>query len=399
MNPHDPPATTTPDNALVPLRLDRWEIAGAFGDIGTLLPLAVLVVRVNELNPTVVFGVVGAAYVLSGLYYRIPMSVQPLKSFLALAIGLGLSAPVIGAGALIMGGSLLVLGLTGAAGWLVKVIPKSLVRGIQLGVGLILVQVGTSMAVRLSGPSANSAVWMAPALAAVTGILLLVLARSRRIPAGLMAAAFGLIAGILLTGLPPLRWGPVMPEFRLPSGTLLGQAAVLLVLPQLPLTLTNSVAAVVDVARLYFGPAARRVTPRALTVGLGAGNLAAGFALGMPICHGSGGVTAHWRFGARTGASTIFLGALFLFVAVGLGPVAADLCRVMPEGVLGALMIYVGAAHCALIRDTRGAAEWAVVLATGITGGVTRHNGYGMAAGLVLLAVLWAARRRGRSGA
>lgn len=380
--------------AVPPPRLDRHEVAGAVGDLGTLLPLSILLITVNGLNPTVVFGLAGATYLLSGLYYRVPMAVQPLKSFSALAIGLGLGAPLIGSGALVMGAALLLLGATGLAGWLTRIIPKSLVRGIQLGVGVVLIRAGSRMGVGLTGD-----LWVAPTLAAGTALIILIFLRSRRWPAGLLAVAFGGAAGLWLAGLPALSLGLLRPDFLAPSWHDLGVAALLLALPQLPLTLTNSVVATRDVAETYYGAEARRVTPRALAVGLGMVNVVAGFVHGMPLCHGSGGMTAHYRFGARTGGSSIFLGSLLLAAAVGLGPMTADLCRLMPAPVLGVLMVYVGAAHGFLIRDTRGFADWLLVLVTGVVGGVTNHNGFGMAAGICVLILTWGVRRIRRATA
>lgn len=376
--------------ALPGFRFDLRELAGGLGDIGTLVPLAILLITVNRLNPSVVFGVAGLAYVLSGAYYRIPMAVQPLKSFSSLAIALGLGASVIGAGAVVMGAALLLLGLTGAADWIARAIPKPLVRGIQLGVGIILIRVGAAFA---TDPVPGLPGWAAPAIAAGTGVLILLFVESKRFPAGVLAVAAGLAAGVVIFGFPPLAFGPVAPEFRLPTREDLWTASVLLVLPQLPLTLTNSVTATVDVARLYFGEGARRVTGRALTVGLGAANVAAGLAGGMPICHGSGGVTAHHRFGARTGGSVILVGSFLVLLALAFGPAIAGFCRTIPRPVLGAMMVYVGVAHALLVRDVRGGWAWATVLATGGVGGVMNHNGYGLAAGLVVAGLGWIFKR------
>lgn len=376
-------------------RMDRCEIAGSLGDLGTLVPIAVLLVTVNGLNPTVVFGVVGLTYVLAGLYYRIPMSVQPLKSFSSLAIALGLGAPVIGAGAAVMGAVLLVLGLTGAAGWLARAVPRPLVRGIQLGVGIILVRVGTGLSVGLQG---GLPVWAAPALAGGTAVVVALLIDSRRFPAGVVAIAGGLFVGILLFGAPAVAWGPVVPEWHPPSAGDLWQGATLLVLPQLPLTLTNSISATQETARHCFGEGARRVTGRALAVGLGAANLVAGLAGGMPVCHGSGGITAHHRFGARTGGAGVFIGGLLLLLGLLFGPAIAGFCKTIPSPVLGALMVYVGAAHCLLIRDVQGGWAWVTVLATGGVGGGMSHNGFGLAAGVLVSGLGWLCRPRTATG-
>ena len=73
------------------------ELSGALGDLGTLLPLAIGLIVINGLNPTTLLLVVGLAYIGSGVYYRIPMPVQPLKALSAIAIALALRPAVISA--------------------------------------------------------------------------------------------------------------------------------------------------------------------------------------------------------------------------------------------------------------------------------------------------------------
>lgn len=380
-------ASTRP---LPPVRLDRREIAGSFGDLGTLLPLAVLLITANRLNPTVLFGVVGLAYLLSGLYYRIPMAVQPLKSFSALAIAHTLGPSVIAAGAMLMGLCLLILGVSGAATWISRRFPKALIRGIQLGVGLILIRVGLRLCVE---PVGGSAMWLPAALTVGSLATILFFARSKALPAGLLVVGGGVLVGFTLTGLPPVTPGPEIARVGGVSASDFWTAAILLVLPQIPLTLINSLPATQDVARKWYGPDSRRVTARALSIGMGIVNVAAGLVGGMPICHGSSGVTAHHRFGARTGGAGVFLGAVLLILALGFGPSLTGLCNVIPRPVLGAMLVYVGVAHCLLIRDIAGWWSWAVVLAAGGIGGVMNHNGYGLAAGLAVLGVRWVGQR------
>lgn len=376
------------------------ETAGAFGDIGTFAPLAVTLISVNGLNPTMVFGIAGCLYLYCGIYYRLPIPVQPLKSLSALAIALGVSSTVVGAAGLIMGVSLLIFGLTGLAGLLAKLFTRPLVRGIQLGVGIILVRTGAGMISNLCLPSDGS--YLAdvhfPAwtwnllLAAPTGGILLALLGSRKFPAGVLVVLFGIFSGLLINRAPALGFGPVIPTLIFPNQEELWQALFWLALPQLPLTLTNSVVATKDTAVTYFGSAASRVTARALTMGLGLANLVAGMTSGMPVCHGSGGLTAHYRFGARSGLSVMIIGSLLIVIALAFGPSAVALCQVLPAPVLGVLLVYVGGAHALLVRDVQGFGDWAIVLATGVLGGITGHNGYGLAAGLFVLAIVAAVR-------
>ena len=66
---------------LMPWRLTRAEISGGLADLGVLVPLEISLIALNGLNPTSTLLGVGIAYVLAGLYFRIPMPVQPLKAF------------------------------------------------------------------------------------------------------------------------------------------------------------------------------------------------------------------------------------------------------------------------------------------------------------------------------
>jgi MFS superfamily sulfate permease-like transporter len=119
----------------------------------------------------------------------------------------------------------------------------------------------------------------------------------------------------------------------------------------------------------------------------------AGLFGGVPICHGSGGLTAHYRLGAKTGGAGLFLGTVLLILALGFGPAILGFCQVIPRPVLGALLVYVGAAHCLLVRDVVGRWAWAVVIVTGGLAGITNHPEYGLAAGLAILAFKWLADR------
>lgn len=290
-----------------PLRVSLVEISGAFGDLATLAPLLIALVTVNHLNPTGVFLVVGLAYVLSGLYYRLPVPVQPLKAASATAIALGLSASVVSAAGWLMGLVLLGLAASRLIEPLSRLFARPIVRGIQLGLGLLLIRSAWRL---VSGPTLFSGVTELPTafapstvhLVLVGGSAVLLLAGLlwRRLPAALLVLGFGLGAAVVL-GVPSmtgtLHWGFRPPALVWPTLSDFASAALLLVVPQLPLTLGNAVVATADTAQRYFGPQAERVQPKALLTTMGLSNLLAGLLGGMPVCHGSGGLTAHVRFG------------------------------------------------------------------------------------------------------
>jgi MFS superfamily sulfate permease-like transporter len=186
------------------------------------------------------------------------------------------------------------------------------------------------------------------------------------------AVALGLvvlaIAAMALTYQGPLMFGPSPihpPELSTAS---FATAAVALVLPQLPLTFANSCLATADVARAYFGKAGERVQPGRLALSLGVTNLLAGAISGMPVCHGTGGMTAHYSFGARTGGAPILLGTVLLVLALAFGASLPTLLAGFPLPILAGLLAIAGLLHIALLKDLRHPAHWALAIAVGITG-------------------------------
>src|ERR1700686_3030988 len=120
------------------IRFDRNEISGAFGDIGTDLPLIVGMILAAKLDPASVLTLFGAMQLLTGLIYGLPMPAQPLKAMAVLVISGKAGAGVLYGGGLAIGITMLALTVTGMIDWLARAVPKSVVRGIQFGLGLQL---------------------------------------------------------------------------------------------------------------------------------------------------------------------------------------------------------------------------------------------------------------------
>jgi len=372
------------------LRLTLSEISGAFGDLATLAPLLVALVTINHLNPTSVFLVVGMAYILSGLYYRLPIPIQPLKAVSATAIALGLSAGVIAAAGWLMGMVLLLLAASGLIGPLRRLFTRPIVRGIQLGLGLLLIRSAwrlvtspTLFPAQVGVPVLSSGPlhWL---LALGATALLLVGLSWRRLPASLLVLGFGLIAaaGTGTSALGQLHWGFRPPTLFFPTLSELTTAAVLLVIPQLPLTIGNAAIATADAAQRYFGPQAARAQPRTLLTTMGLSNLLAGLLGGMPVCHGSSGLTAHVRLGARTGGAPLFIGGLFLSTALLLDGGVLPLLSMFPYPVLGTLLFYVGMQHSLLVSDLRSPTEWITAVGIAVVSFATGNLAVGFLPGL-----------------
>jgi MFS superfamily sulfate permease-like transporter len=363
-------------------RFDRAELAGAVGDLGVLVPIAVALIVKNGLTPTAVLLPAGLLYVVAGLVYRLPVPVQPLKAFGAIAIAHGFGADEIAAGALLMGIIFFVLGASGLLDWVAKVFPQPIIRGIQLSVGLLFCQLAWKLV--STTPKAftdhRHSVWW---LGGVTVLVIAVALLLRRRQVTLLLVTIAIVA-IVLAFHGSLNFGPSAVHAPHLSWTAFSAAAVALVLPQFPLSFANSCLATADTARAYFGEAARRVRPGRLAITIGLANLFAGSISGMPVCHGAGGMTAHRSFGARSGGAPIMLGAIPIALALAIGATLTAALAGFPVPILAGLLTVAGLLHIMLLKDLRGPWHWALALAVGITGFLSN-----LAIALVGALVIW----------
>lgn len=72
---------------------------------------------------------------------------------------------------------------------------------------------------------------------------------------------------------------------------------------------------------------------------------------GMPLCHGAGGLAAHYRFGARTAGSNLIIGSVFMALAVFLGANALAIVFLIPMAVLGVLLLFAGSQLALTVID------------------------------------------------
>jgi len=342
------------------------ELSGSVADLGVLVPIAVALIVKNGLSPTAVLLPAGLLYVVVALVYRLPVAVQPLKAVGAIAIAKGLGADEIAAAALMIGVTFLALGATGMLDSLGRAFPRALIRGVQLTVGLLFLKVAWGLVA--DPPASFEEHALAPEWAVLLGAAVVtaaVLLRGR--PVALVLVGAGVVVMLVdAGGIPSL--GPSAIELPSLSQATFAAALTALVIPQLPLTFANSCLAPADAARTYFGERARRVTPGRLATTLGAANLFSGSIAGMPVCHGAGGMTAHYAFGARTGRAPLAIGAALLAVALALGAGLATLLTAFPLPILAGLLATAGLLHIALLRDLRGAREWGIAIVVGAIG-------------------------------
>ncbi len=380
------------------------EISGSLGDLGVLLPLALGMIMINHLDARGVFYSIGLFYCCAGLYFRIPVAVQPMKAIASYAIAMELGADQVLAAGLCMGIILLGIGVTNLIGVISRLTPFPVIRGVQLSTGLLLMGGGVRLAMGTSGFQEQHGAAepffqfqdviglpLQYLLAGLGFLLVLVLLNNRRFPASSSLLLFGLVLGLLLgDGMHRLTVGLFPPKLLpqgLPSLTSLVTAFLLLVLPQLPMTIGNAVLANADLARRYFNGKAYRSTDKALCISMGLANIGGFFLGGMPMCHGAGGLAAHYRFGARTGGSNLIVGGLFLLLALLFGDSVVVIAQLVPLAMLGVLLFYAGSELCLSILDLQQRNDLFICLViTGIT--LTTSLAWGFAAGLCVYHLL-----------
>lgn len=317
------------------------EWAGAFGDLGTLIPFVVAYMAVVKVAPFGILFSFGLAMVGIGLYYRTPIPVQPMKAIGAIAATQAaqtavITAATVYAAALATGCIWLLLGLTGAASRITKVIPRYVVIGIVLGLGMGFMTQGIQM---------MSSAWVISTIGLIGTLSLL---SNRHIPAMFLLLMFGGAYGVIqspesLAVLQGVRPALHVPTFALSTITwhdlLIG--TTLLALPQLPLTLGNAVIAIREENNRLFPD--RPVTDNRVATSTGLVNLAGAVFGGVPMCHGAGGMAGHVTFGARTGGAPIILGSILLSLALFFSGSVEQLFSIFPRAVLGVILFLTGA--------------------------------------------------------
>jgi SulP family sulfate permease len=389
----------------LPYAFNRLEFAGSLGDLGTLLPLAIGMIMVNGLDPSGLFLAVGLFYVATGLYYGITTPVQPMKVIGAYAIATAMTPHQIMASGILMGACLLFIGATGAITLIGRYTPKATVRGVQLSTGTLLMAEGVRFMIgkaklqalhQMAEPyltlQAIGPIPVGLVIGIAGALLTLLLLENKKIPAGLVIVGLGIVIGLVMgthQGLGAIRPGLYLPRLLplgFPQGADFTFALLALVVPQLPMTLGNAVIADMDLSINYFGKAARRVTGRALCLSMALGNFLSVLLGGMPLCHGAGGLAAHYRFGARSAGSNLIIGAIFILLTLVLGNHILAVFNLIPVAVLGVLLLFAGSQLALTVLDVTERKEMFVVVSIlGITLAANLAAGFIVGIGMAYL--------------
>lgn len=330
-------------------RYDRMEWAGAFGDLGTLIPFLVAYITLLKMDPFGVLFAFGIAKVASGLYYKTPFPIQPMKAIGAIsttqaAQTLTITPNMVYGAGVTTGLIWLVLGITGASRRITTIVGRPVALGIILGLGFSFMSDGIKM-------MAHD--WILGGAALAITLLLL---KNRVIPVMFLLLVFGAVTACLQTPALIAELQNTKMSIRLPAWSLgtmswhdMALGAVFLAFPQIPLTLGNAIIAVTEENNRLFPD--RPVSERKVSISTGIMNLLAPTVGGIPMCHGAGGMAGHVAFGARTGGSLIILGAIILSIAIFFSGSVDTLFKMFPEPILGVILFLTGLQLAVGIND------------------------------------------------
>ncbi len=323
---------------------NRMEWAGAFGDIGTLIPFVVAYITIVKIPPLGLLFMFGIMLMASGLYYRTPVPIQPMKAIGAAAIAGGISPAALYASGLTTGLFWLLAGVTGVIKPIAKLATKPVVRGIMLGLGLTFMVGGIN---RMK---------TAPVLAGFAMVVTYILLTNPKIPAMFVLLIIGVVSAVIMnpeimSELAKIHIGFTLPVFSLPMITWnhLVAGTLLFTIPQIPLTLGNAVIAIVSENNELYPD--RQVTEKKIAISQGIMNLISPLFGGIPMCHGAGGMAGHVRFGAKTGGALVILGSILILVALFFSDSVSIIFKIFPNSILGVIMFFAGAELAIVVKD------------------------------------------------
>lgn len=371
---------------LTPSNHFTWsEFGGAIGDLGTTLPLAFALVISNGFPAARIFLLWGIVYIITGWYYKVPVSVQPLKAMSVIAITAGFSAGMLSTAAVLYGVLFIILSSTGLIKWLQQWFSQAIVRGIQLGIGLLLAKKALALIYQktlfLNGalPAGNWILLMA------LGTLGILIAGKYlfKTPIALVVILSSIIASLFFGIRPGLEAAAgSAAQLSIPNWGQWWNILILLMIPQLPLTLGNAVYAANDACHEFWGKQSQKVTAPKLAASIGLSDVLIGLLGGFPICHGAGGIAAHNRFGGKTGGTTIILGIAFVSLAL-IGHLSTFLFLI-PIPILGTLLIFDSWAMIVLVRHLADLPKVVTAVTVGAMSLATHNLTIALIAGLVV---------------
>ncbi|KAF7503339.1 hypothetical protein GJ744_003945 [Endocarpon pusillum] len=320
------------------------EISGSLGDLGTFLPIVIALTLSHQISLPTTLILTGIFNILTACFFGIPLPIQPMKAIAAVALLKNFTAGQTQAAGIFVAACILFFSVTGLLGWFTSVVPIPVVKGIQVGAGLsLIISAGAKAVNELSwtGPSwEDNYIWVM-----FTFIALLMSAAVPRMPYALLILMLGLALAAFQLGHVKGNHGPAfrlwLPYTQVPDKDEWKVGVLEAGFGQLPLTTLNSIIAVVHLSADLLPEIP---TPSATSIGLSVAfmNLFGCWFGAMPVCHGSGGLAAQYRFGARSGASIMILGIIKLLLGLFFGETLVGLLKKFPTALITVMVIAAG---------------------------------------------------------
>lgn len=332
--------------AISDIKFNKQELAGSFGDIGTDLPLIVAMILAAGLHAPSVLIVFGLMQIITGIVYRMPMPVQPLKAMATIVITQKVAGTVLLGAGLAIGFVMLILSLTGILDKLTQIVPKVVIRGIQMGLGLSLCALAFIEYIASDG-------YLGYGIAFCAFVIIIYFMDNKKSPASLFVIGLGFCYALLFkVDLPALSdaVGINLPRFSFPDTDNIFKGFLLLALPQIPLSLGNSIMATKQVSTDFF-PERKDLTVKKIGITYSLMNLTVPFLSGIPVCHGAGGMVGHYTFGGRTGGSVVIYGLLYIAIGLIFGNSFAEIIKVFPLPILGTILFFEGISLILMLKD------------------------------------------------
>jgi xanthine/uracil/vitamin C permease (AzgA family) len=327
------------------IKFNRNELSGSFGDIGTDLPLIVGMIAACSLDPASSFIMFGVMQIMTGLVYGIPMPVQPLKAMAVLMISQKLSGNLMYGAGLTIGFIMLLLTSTNLLKLIIKYIPTSVVRGIQFGLGLSLAKLALKDYVMADGLDGYL-------LAGLGFLITIILIGNRKYPPAIFVILTGIIfASFVTVDFSKLiaGFGLNIPKFNVPAPGDMLDGFLLLAIPQIALSISNSIIATKRTVTDLFPE--RKISVNKIGWTYSVMNIINPFFSGIPTCHGAGGIAGHYSFGGRTGGSVVIYGSLFLIIGLLFASGFSEFVKFFPNAILGVILLFEALALMTFIMD------------------------------------------------
>ncbi|MFX1420416.1 MAG: putative sulfate/molybdate transporter [Promethearchaeota archaeon] len=305
------------------------EFGGSFGDWGTLIPFIIGYVSIVGLSPAGIFLTLGITNIILGLKFNLPLPVQPQKTIGTVAISKAWDPNMVISTGFGTGVVWFILGFSKKLNKIVSKVPITAVRGIQLGLALILGWTGIELF------SENIL------LGFISILIILILIKNKPIPSAIILTFSGILILFFTSTITiaELEFGLPILTFQFPNWENFLLGMLYAGIAQLFLTLTNVMIATVVLIKELF-PEREEIDANILAFNMGAMNLINPFFVGMPLCHGSGGLMAQYAFGARTGGSMILEGIMELILGLFFSETLFLVFTEFPMAILGAMLIY-----------------------------------------------------------